>query len=231
MDEWILMAGAAGVEESEAEDVLRDIGRVKMKTGRDTDGNETCIKWTRDVDAVLEMHGVAADGWPCKPKDIVQKLLATVRPKALRKRMRSQMGSQKKHLYKSVQKFRDYVLEQVQLYAPLLKLLDAEEPAKGDGKRGVCWAFQRGACPRGDNCPWEHRLATAQEKSRSAQANEEQKLCRFWTGEQGSCKKGDACDFVHAPKQQSRLAQSTTPTAATAAPPRRHDGKRRGEAA
>jgi len=57
----------------------------------------------------------------------------------------------------------------------------------------LCWTFsQKGSCPRGDRCRWEHRPA--------GQETGSDPVCRAWQL-WGECPRGDDCQWMH-PQQQ-----------------------------
>ncbi|EQC29570.1 hypothetical protein SDRG_12579 [Saprolegnia diclina VS20] len=65
------------------------------------------------------------------------------------------------------------------------------EAAKSDKpKTGVCWAFQKGLCEKGDACKYPHDVKDGEYGS-----------C-FEFAQQGKCKRGDACKFLHGPKEK-----------------------------
>ncbi|KDO24236.1 hypothetical protein SPRG_09872 [Saprolegnia parasitica CBS 223.65] len=65
------------------------------------------------------------------------------------------------------------------------------EAAKTDKpKTGVCWAFQKGLCEKGDACKYPHEVKDGEYGS-----------C-FEFAQQGKCKRGDACKFLHGPKEK-----------------------------
>jgi hypothetical protein len=68
-----------------------------------------------------------------------------------------------------------------------------ETSAPGDN---LCWTFsQKGSCPRGDRCRWEHRQV--------GQDNCDDPVCRAWQL-WGECPRGNDCQWVH-PQQQEAM--------------------------
>jgi len=68
-----------------------------------------------------------------------------------------------------------------------------ETSAAGDN---LCWTFsQKGSCPRGDGCRWEHRQL--------GQENGDN-VCRAWQL-WGECPRGNDCQWVHPRQQQEGM--------------------------
>ncbi|OQR91639.1 zinc finger CCCH domain-containing protein 25-like [Achlya hypogyna] len=69
---------------------------------------------------------------------------------------------------------------------------DPEAAKKVDKpKTGVCWAFQKGLCDKGDACKYPHEVKDGDYGS-----------C-FEFAQQGKCKRGDACKFAHGTKEKA----------------------------
>ena len=64
----------------------------------------------------------------------------------------------------------------------------------GGPKRGVCYAFERGECTRGDSCKFSHEGGGAS-SARPSYSGEKRGICFDFT--KGRCTRGDSCKFQH----------------------------------
>ena len=62
--------------------------------------------------------------------------------------------------------------------------------------QGVCHAWQKGECDRGDKCKFAHVAESPKKKQKVVvKLQKLKKVCHAW--QKGNCTHGDACKFIH----------------------------------
>jgi len=74
--------------------------------------------------------------------------------------------------------------------------LHREEPGfiEPQRRRGVCYAFQRNECHRGDSCSFEHSISDVPQGHHERGGRSGSNLCYAY--QRGECR-NDPCRFVH----------------------------------